>query len=192
MELPLFEDVRDALRELLEGNVPPADRRAALQEMRETLVRAKMALDDLSQGVAATEKRLARERTELETVRRRKTLAEGIGDAQTVEVAARFETQQSERVALIEKKLEAEQGELRLVGQEVEEMSVQLKAAHAGIGSGMRSGGAAASGAVADDDLEPEASLREDLSAMERQHRRATREADAETQLAELKKRMGL
>jgi hypothetical protein len=80
----MFEDVRHAFEELLRGNVAPEARRSMLHEMRETLVRAKMALDDLRQGVTSTEARLSRERAELETVQRRRALAETIGDAKTV------------------------------------------------------------------------------------------------------------
>ena len=64
----MFEDLRRAFRELLDGNVAPSDRRELLQEMRGTLVQARMAVDDLRQGIEVSEKKLARERTELETV----------------------------------------------------------------------------------------------------------------------------
>jgi hypothetical protein len=184
----MFDDIRHAFDELLRGNVAPGDRRALLQEMRETLVRAKMALDDLREGVASTEGRLAKERGELETVQRRKKLAEGIGDTETVGIAARFEAQHLERAAVLARKLEAGQAELALVEREVEEMTAQFKAAQAGVGSGLRAG-------AMDDDLDPSAAdvaLDRDLRSLDRERRKAATEADADARLAELKRRMGL
>lgn len=136
----MFDDVKQAFHDLLNGNVSSQDRRDVLQEMRATLVQAKMAVEDLREAVRATEKRLTRERAELETVQRRRMLAEGINDAETIAVAQRFEAQHLERVALLEKKLDAEQGELALVERDIEEMTAQFKAAQAGVGSGLRAG----------------------------------------------------
>jgi hypothetical protein len=183
----VFEDIRRAFHELLNGNVPAADRRGLLQEMRDTLVRAKMALDDLRQSVVVTEKRLQRERTELETVVRRKGLAESRGDAETVAVATKFELHHAERLAILEKKLDAERGELAMLEKEVEEMTTQLKAANSGVGSGMRAG------AVGEElDLDSrDSELNRDLNALDRERKRAAHDADAEARLAELKRRMG-
>ena len=183
----MFEDLRRAFHDLLNGNVPPADRRGLVQEMRETLVQAKMALDDLRQGIVLTEKRIVRERSELETVLRRKGLAEGRGDAETVSIAARFEMQHTEWVTVLEKKLDAQRDELAMLEKEVEEMTAQLKAANAGVGSGMRQN------AVAEElDLDSrDSELNRDLNALNRDARRAAHDADAEARLAELKRRMG-
>lgn len=92
------------------------------------------------------------------------------------------------------KKMEAQELELALVEREVEEMKVQFKAASAGVGSGLRDGGP---GTVGPSDRElglddRGAGLAQELGAMDRQRRRETSEADAESRLAELKKRMGL
>jgi hypothetical protein len=184
----MFDDIRHAFQELLNGNLAPGDRRTLLQEMRETLVRAKMALGDLRETVAMTESRLARENTELQTVQRRKALAEGINDAETVAIAARFEGLQLERVAILEKKLDAVKSELALLERDVAEMSTQFKAAQAGVGAGLREG-------AVDDELDPgrqDGSLDRDLRALDRAQRKAHSEADADARLAELKRRMGL
>lgn len=184
----MFDDVKQAFHDLLNGNVSSQDRRDLLQEMRATLVQAKMAVEDLREGVRTTEKRLTRERAELETVQRRRMLAEGINDAETIAVAQRFETQHLERVALLEKKLDAEQGELALVERDIEEMTAQFKAAQAGVGSGLRAGQA-----TEDEDLiNRDASLDRELSGLDRAQRRAAHEAEADARLAELKRRMGL
>ena len=100
----MFEDVRRAFRDLLHGTPPSGDaRRSIIAQMRETLVQARMGLDDLRKGVEETRARLTRERSELETVRRRKQLADGIKDAQTVAIAERYEKQHAERAALLER-----------------------------------------------------------------------------------------
>ncbi len=190
----MFDDVRRAFRDLLDGSVAPEERRGVLHEMRDTLVRAKLAIDDLRAGVEATRQRTATERSELETIRRRKVLAEGISDAETVAVASRFEATHVERLSLLEKKLEVEEGELALVEREVEEMKLQFKAASAGVGSGLRSGGPG-SAPPSDAELgldDGGAGLKAELGTMDRARRRAASEADADQRLAELKRRMGL
>ena len=190
----MFEDIRQAFRDLLNGDVAPEDRRGVLAAMRDSLVRARLAVDDLRKGAEVTRKRLAVERGELETVARRRALAEGIGDAETVEVAARFEAHHAERVALLARKLEVEEGELALVEREVEEMKAQYKAASAGVGSGLRAGGlGTAPPSDADLGLDDRgAGLAQELGAMDRERRRQASEADADARLAQLKKKMGL
>jgi hypothetical protein len=186
---PLFEDIRQALRDLMHGNVAPEDRRDLLYSMRDTLVRARMGLDDLRDGIATTRRRLEKEQAELDTVRRRKGLAEKIGDAETVTVASRFEVQHSERVAVLTRKLEAQESELALLEREVQEMTEQWKAASAGIGSGA-SGGAGITGMEPElDDTKTE--LERELGQLDRAQRRAAARAEAEERLAELKRRMG-
>lgn len=195
----MFNEFREALHDLLHGNVPPGERRAMLAVMKDTLVHARLGLDDLRASVEQTRKRLERERRELETVLRRKGLAQGIADAETVQVAERFEAQHVERVAVLERKLDAQLGELAMVEREVEEMTKQLKAAASGVGSGMASGtvgsatgggvaGGGAAGAGLDDERD---ALDQEMAGLDRAHRRAAAEAEAEARLAELKRRMG-
>ena len=140
----MFDEVRQAFRELLHGNVSPEGRRELISVMKDTLVHARLAMDDLREGVEATRKRVTREQMELETIRRRKGLAQGVNDAETVLVAERFVAQHAERLAVLELKLAAQEGELALVERDVAEMREQLKAALAGVGSGMRAGGMSA------------------------------------------------
>ena len=185
----VFDEVRHAFRELLHGNVPPEGRRELIAVMKDTLVRARLAMDDLRDGVEATRKRVDRERSELETIRRRRGLAQGVGDEETVRVAERFESQHAERLAVLEQKLAAQESELALVDRDVTEMKEQLKAALAGVGSGMRAG---AMDAARTDPLDEErAELEQQLNDLKRAERRASADADADARLAELKKRMG-
>ena len=136
----VFDEVRQAFRELLHGNVTPEGRRELIAVMKDTLVQARLAMDDLRDGVDVTRKRLVVEMAELETIRRRKGLAQGVGDEETVHIAERFEAQHAERLAVLEQKLLAQESELAMVDREVAEMKEQLKAAMAGVGSGMRAG----------------------------------------------------
>lgn len=187
-DLDVFDEVRQAFRELLHGNVPPEGRRELIAVMRDTLVQARLAVDDLREGVEVTRKRLERERAELETIRRRKGLAEGVGDAETVTVATRFETQHAERVAVLEQKMAVQESELALLERDMAEMKEQLKAALAGVGSGMRSGTVDAATDPLD---EGRANVEQQLNDLKRAERRANANADADAALAELKKRMG-
>jgi hypothetical protein len=194
----MFDDVRQAFRDLLRGTPPSGDaRRSIIADMRETLVKARMGLDDLRQGAEQTRARLVRERSELDTVRRRKQLAAGISDAETVALAERYEKQHAERVTLLERKLETQEAELAMVEREVGEMNAEFKLAAAGATPGAPGGvfggdpATAAGNAAAEDILNEDAGLRSEIDGMARQRRRADAETTAEEKLAELKRRMG-
>jgi len=188
----MFEDVRQAFRDLLRGTPPSGDaRRSIVAQMRETLVQARMGLDDLRKGVAETTARLSREQAELETVRRRKQLAEGIRDAETVAIAERYEKQHAERVVVLTKKLESQEAELALVEREVGEMNTEFKLAAAGANPGVSSGSASSPAASEDDVLNENPGLRDELDGLARARRRAEAESSADEKLAALKRRMG-
>jgi hypothetical protein len=195
----MFDDVREAFRDLLRRTPPSGDaRRSIVAQMRETLVQARMGLDDLRKGVTETQARLTRERSELETVRRRKQLAVGINDAETVAIADRYEKQHTERIALLERKLETQEAELAMVEREVGEMNAEFKLAAAGGTPGV-SAGSAAAGANPDAAAQAEAEaatgdnagLRDELDGLARARRRADAESSADEKLAALKRRMG-
>ena len=174
-----------------------------LAQMRETLVRARLGLEDLQGGISQTRVRLAEERRELETVQRRRQLADRIGDHETAEIAARFERQHADRVAVLERKLEAQQAEVDLLEREVREMSAEFKAAHAGVDPSRVAGPTTAqrdaehekaAQAEVDEALgtrDGSGVLGEELDAMRRRAEREARAASAEEKLAELKRRMG-
>ena len=63
-------------------------------------------------------------------------MAEGINDAETVALAVKYEQQHGAHVAVLERKLEAQEAEAQLAEGELGEMMSQLKAANAGVGSG--------------------------------------------------------
>jgi hypothetical protein len=192
----MFDDVRQAFRDLLRGTPPSGDaRRSIVAQMRETLVQARMGLDDLRKGVEETRARLARERTELETVRRRKELAVGIKDAETVAIAERYEKQHAERASILERKLETQEAELAMVEREVGEMNAEFKLAAAGGTPGVSAGtppSDAGSGTrPVEDPLAGDPGLRDELDGLARARRRAEAESSADEKLAALKRRMG-
>jgi len=195
----MFDEVRQAFRDLLRGTPPSGDaRRSIIAQMRETLVQARMGLDDLRKGVDETRARLTRERTELETVRRRKQLAVDIKDQQTVTIAERYEKQHAERAALLERKLETQEAELAMVEREIGEMNAEFKLAAAGAtpgvsaGTGETAGRGTASGEPDTEDVLTEnAGLRDEIDGLARARRRADAESAADEKLAALKRRMG-
>ena len=199
----MFDDVRQAFRDLLRSTPPSGDaRRSIVAQMRETLVQARMGLDDLRKGVEETQGRLKRERLELETVRRRKQLAAGINDLETVALAERYEKQHTERIALLERKLETQEAELAMVEREVGEMNAEFKLAAAGgtpgVSAGPSASGATAGGgadaataAAVDEALGDNAGLRDEIDGLARARRRADAESTADEKLAALKRRMG-
>ena len=185
----MFESLRATISDLVGGRVSPADRRAVLADMKRALVQAKMGLEDLREGVALTRQRIAAEREQLETAARRRTLAEGIADAETATLAARYEAQHTERLAVLERKLEVEIAELGLVERDYDEMLAQLKRADHGAGSGLS--GAAAGPTDEELGLPNDAPLRSELDALGRARQRAEREAGADAALEALKRKMG-
>ncbi len=192
----MFEQLRDALRGL-GREAGPSDRRAALSGMKDALVHARMALQDLREGIAITERRLAQEQKELDTATRRRTLAEGINDAETVKIAERFVAQHADRVRVYDQKLASQRDELSLAEREYDEMSRELKRAMAGLPLGGVGGASTSHEDAAMREVEEALGERQAsadtaaLDAMARARARETREADASARLAELKKQLG-
>jgi hypothetical protein len=188
----VFESLKSTIQDLLSGRVAPGDRRAAIYEMKRALVSAKLGVEDLREGVEITRRKLATERDQLATVQRRKTLAEGINDAETVALAVKYEQQHGEHVAVLERKLEAQEAEAQLAERELGDMMSQLKAANAGVGSGTGPAASRAAG-VSDEELglPNDAALHAELDNLARADRRSASDADAEEKLAELKRKMG-
>jgi hypothetical protein len=183
----VFEGFRRSFDDLLTRATRPEERRLVASRMRDTLVQAKAGLGDLRDGLEKARHGLKREEQELETIRRRKGLAEGIGDRQTVDIAAKYEQMHSERVEILRQKVSAQEAELVLAEREVGEMSAELKAVLAG--TDPRAPGPS----IESPDLtEPDGTgLHDEINALGRERARADREADAARRLDELKRRMG-
>ncbi|HKR56164.1 MAG TPA: hypothetical protein VJS20_07670 [Gemmatimonadales bacterium] len=184
----MFERLRDALKAALDAATPPADLRQLAGQMREAVVDAKVAVREVREALKRTEIELTAERQKLADAERRGRLAGEIQDAETVEVAGRFAAKHRERVAMLEKKLAAQQEELSLAEKELNEMQSQLSAADQSRVGAERStedawreiqrAGGSRPGVDPEDDL------------LKSQLERAQREAAADRQLDELKKKL--
>ena len=193
----MFESLRATLSDLLGGRVSPADRRGVLAEMKRALVQAKMGVEDLRDGVEVTRRRLEAEREALATATRRRTLAEGINDAETAALASKYEANHAERIAVLERKLDAQEAECGLAEREYDGMVSQMKQASPGVGAGMRPGTAdetisPRTNGMSDEELglRDDAPLNRDLDGLARSQRRAAREANADAALEALKRKM--
>ena len=191
----MFESLRKSLDDLLARSTPPEERRQIVSRMRDTLVQAKVGLQDLRDGLAQSKRRLEQERRELDTVQRRKRLAEQINDEETVRLANQYEQLHAERFAVLERKVEAQESELALAERDVAQMMTELRQAASGIPSAGERSNAAVSAAM--DEIESEMgsakgeSLRDEIDGLSRARSHADHEADAARKLEELKRRMG-
>ncbi|HEY7232608.1 MAG TPA: hypothetical protein VH539_00600 [Gemmatimonadaceae bacterium] len=192
----MFENLRKSLDDLLSRATPPEERREIVSRMRDTLVQAKMGLQDLRDALEKSRRRLELEKRELETVQRRRKLAEQVNDAETVRIATQYEQLHLERVQVLDRKLEAQKSELVLAERDVEQMMTELRNAASGIASGADRGNAAAMNAAMEEvdsalGQGKTESLREEIDGLSRSRTRADHEADAARKLEELKRRMG-
>ncbi len=186
----MFERLRDALRAALDAATPPGDLRDLARQMREAVVEAKLAVGETREAVARTDRDLTQERQRLADAERRGRLASEIQDQETVDVARRFAAKHRERTDVLEKKLAALKDELALYERELGDMQGQLVRAERDrpLTEAERSAERAwrdlqaAGGARPGTDLEGE--------LLKSQLDRAAREAAADRQLRELKKKM--
>jgi len=152
--------------------------------MREAVVDAKVAVAEIREAIARTERELGLERQRLADAERRGRLAGEIRDQETVSVADRFAAKHRERAGVLERKLAAQREELGLGERELDDMQAQLKSAAAAQPSteqawrDIEEAGGAREGTDLRDEL-----LKSDMD-------RAAREAAATRQLEELKKKM--
>ncbi len=186
----MFESLRATIADLLGGRVAPAERRTVIAEMKRGLAMAKLGVEDLREGVEVTRRRVAAEKELLATATRRRALAEGISDVETAALAGQYEAQHAERIAVLERKLDAQEAECALAERDYDAMLAQLKQADRGVSTG-----AAAPGASGPTDAElglpDDAPLRSELDGLERARRRAERDTAADAALDALKRKMG-
>ncbi len=187
----MFERLRDAVRAALDAATPPGDLRDLARQMREAVVDAKVAVQEMRAALARTGVELAAEGQRLADAERRGRLAAEIQDQETVQVAERFMARHRERVGVLERKLAAQREELALAERDLGEMQTQLTAADrdrpaaGGESSAERAWRdiQAAGGARPDVDLQNEL-LKHDID-------RVAREQAADEQLDLLKKKLG-
>jgi len=186
----VFERLRDALRAALDAATPPGDLRDLARQMREAVVEAKLAVRDGREALARTQRELGEERQRLADAERRGRLAAEIQDAETVEVARRFAAKHGERVGVLDRKLAALSAELALSERELAEMQAQLARAERDrpLTEAERSAERAWRDLQAAGGARPATDVRDELLKAEMD--RAAREAAADRQLKELKKKM--
>lgn len=152
--------------------------------MREAVVDAKVAVQEIQEAVARTERELGAERQRLADAERRGRLAGEIQDQETVQVAERFTAKHRERIGVLERKQAAQREELALAQRELDDMQSQLKTAASAQPStdkawrDLQEAGGGRPGMDLQDEL-----LKSDID-------RAGREEAAARQLEELKKKM--
>jgi hypothetical protein len=186
----VFERLRDAFKAALEAATPPGDLRDLAHQMREAVTAARVAVAEMREALGRTEGELTLERQRLADAERRGRLAGEIQDQETVTVAERFAGKHRERVAVLERKLAAQREELALAERELGEMQAQLKHADRNrpATEAERSTDRAWRDVQAAGGARPGMDLQDELLKGEMD--RAAREAAAQKQLEELKKKM--
>jgi hypothetical protein len=191
----VFDSFRQSFDELLARNTRPEDRRVIAARMKDTLVQARVGLDEMRSALEKTRQRLVLEEKQLETVVRRKQLAQGINDQETVDIATKYEERHAERVSIVRQKVDAQEAELALAERDVAQMTAELKAVvngtdpRAAVGAAQAAAEAEVDAAV---DSEHGASkLSDEIDSLGRARARADAESDADRRLEELKRKMG-
>jgi hypothetical protein len=181
----VFERLRAAIDAALAAATPVQDLRDLTGQMRQAVIEIKSAVGKMREDLPATERQLEAERRNRDDAVRRGQLARGIGDQETVEVAERFAAKHTERVQMLEQKLAAQRSELGLAERELSEMTERLKTVERERPSAGRAWREIESAGGA----RPETDLADEL--LKGTMDRSAREAAAEAQLRELKKKMG-
>ena len=186
----MFERLRDALRAALDAATPPGDLRDLARQMREAVVEARLSMQATREAVTRTEGELALERQRLADAERRGRLAAEIQDQETVAVAQRFAAKHRERAGVLERKLAALWDEQALLERELAEMQAQLARAERErpATEAERSAERAWRDLQQAGGARPGTDLKDEL--LRGQMDRAAREAAAEQQLRELKRKM--
>jgi hypothetical protein len=179
----MFENLRRSLRELIDAHPGQGGAGPSLAQMRETLVKARVGLADMRQGMEESRLTLTTKQRELETVQRRKAQAMAIGDAETVRVAERYEAELLARIEVLARKVGVQEDEVALGEREVSEMTAELRKAIGGV--------APVPGTAPDPLAGADSAALDELASLERSRARAARDANADERLAELKRRMG-
>lgn len=187
----MFERLRASLEAALAAATPPPDLREMAGQMQEAVIQAKAGALAMREALEASERELGHERQEIETAARRRDLAAGIQDAETVGVAERFLAKHQERCTVLERKVAAQREELALAERDLAEMRTQLdevtKRRVVKESDRSRDAAWASLGAAGVD--RPEVDLEQEH--LRSQMDRAAREAAANQALDALKKKMG-
>lgn len=175
-----FDDIKAHLDRLFAYR-PAGSSREQAAGLRGALVEFKVALGQLREALAVTERELDVARRNLADYVRRGELAAGIDDQETVRVAEEYATKARERVDLLERKVLVQRDEVHLAEREYEATRERFQRATHGLPlevdapPGLDASGDPMSPSSADDPLLD----------------RRAREAAVEAQLEMLKKKLG-
>lgn len=177
----MFEDWKQAWREAVanfqhELHSEEDGTYAQHNALRRELATARGALSRLDTEISNARRAAAAERDSEHVCRRRETMANGIGDQETVRVAAEYAVRHAERAAVLERKVEVLEAERALLERDIAAMEQAVAAAPP------PSAGSSDAGSLLDDDDERERERRE--------FQRLQRERLADERLEELKRRM--
>lgn len=178
------------MRAALDAATPPGELHDLARQMREAVVEAKLAVQDTQAAVVRTEHELGAERQRLADAERRGRLAGEIQDKETVEVAQRFAAKHRARVGVLDHKLAALREELALATGELADMQAQLARAERDrpATAAERSAERAWRDLAAAGGARPGTDVRDEL--LKSKLDQAAREAAADRQLKELKKKL--
>ncbi len=187
----MFEKLRETIEAILDAATPAGGPQDVVSQMHEAVVEAKASLIEMREQLQNTERQLERERQGLADAERRGKLAHDIDDRETVEVAERFAAKHQERVEILARKLEAQKAERALADQEFAGMRDQLKQARSqrGLKSEESERIESAYRDLEDVGAGSEVNWKDQL--LRSQLDAAAKEAAADEQLRELKKKMG-
>lgn len=186
----MLEGLREALEQFLDSAATGrSDDRGKL--MQQAVIDARVALDEMRSQRDRTVRKLEVENRALADTERRGKLALEIEDMETVQVAEDFAEKHRERVRILEQKLEVQNEELELAERELQGMKTQLQEAREKgvVGEASEQVEAAWRTIERAGGMRPETDLEGEI--LKNQMNRADREARAEEQLRELKKKMG-
>jgi hypothetical protein len=187
----MFNRLREALGRALEAATPPPDLGEIAARMRLAVIEQKAGVRHMQEDLVREEDLLRKMTAELVTSERRRELAAGIQDEETVAVADKFIAKLRERSAVLEKKVAAQREELALAERELGEMTTELQEAARRNPklTSERSAEAAWRGLGRAGMDRPDLDLEAEL--LKGRMERSAREAEADAKLDEMKKRMG-
>jgi hypothetical protein len=187
----MFERLRAAMEAALASATSPPDLREMAGQMQEAVIEAKAGVLAMREALETSARELDHERQEIATAARRRDLAAGIQDAETVEVAERYLAKHQERHTVLERKVAAQREELALAERDLAEMRTQLDEVtkRRAVKESDRSRDAAWASLGSAGMDRPEVDLEQEH--LRSQMDRAAREAAADEALDALKKKMG-
>jgi phage shock protein A len=127
----IFRESVAAFRSELNRHDPEDQVASLLSSMRREWAAGRAELSALGETLERAGLELRKERDLLDQCERRRRLAEGIGDAETVQVASEFAERHRERARVLEQKVSAVAAERELRAREVEEMKRKYQQADA-------------------------------------------------------------